>query len=184
MIITSKKIIVVDLESTCWNGPTTEISEIIEIGICELDAETGEISKARGIIIKPVKSKISKFCTELTTITQDMVDTEGISLGEAFSIIENEYDLKNNNWISYGEYDYNMFIRDSKNKSLGNPFLKNHINIKSEFARLNKLRKKGVGLRKALSMCKLEFDGTHHRGVDDAKNIAKLVYKIIKNKND
>ena len=67
----SGKIIVIDLEATCWEGkpPPGEISEIIEIGICVLDQATGAIDKNRGILIKPVHSAISPFCTQLTTIT-------------------------------------------------------------------------------------------------------------------
>ena len=38
------KIIVIDLEATCWEGdpPPGQESEIIEIGLCILDVATGE----------------------------------------------------------------------------------------------------------------------------------------------
>ena len=47
----TNKIIIIDLEATCWEGipPKGEVSEIIEIGICLLDTLTGEISDNRGI---------------------------------------------------------------------------------------------------------------------------------------
>ncbi len=68
------KIIVVDIEATCWENKVPEgmESDIIEIGICLLDIHTGEISDNRGIIVRPERSTISPFCTELTTITQEL----------------------------------------------------------------------------------------------------------------
>jgi len=62
------KIIVVDVESTCWKGKPSEgqINEIIEVGL-------GIINK-QSYIVKPKLSIISNFCTELTSITQEMVD--------------------------------------------------------------------------------------------------------------
>ena len=49
-----------------------------------------------------------------------------------------------------------------------------HINFKQWYARRNKLRRE-PGVRTALRSEKLNFIGTHHRGIDDAKNIANIV---------
>ena len=81
----TNKIIIIDLEATCWEGipPKGEVNEIIEIGICQLDTLTGEISDNRGILVKPTHSKISPFCTQLTTLTPELVAREGVSFEEA-----------------------------------------------------------------------------------------------------
>ena len=52
------QIIIIDLESTCWEDapPASERSEIIEIGVCTLDAGTGERLEQEGILVKPVYS--------------------------------------------------------------------------------------------------------------------------------
>ena len=70
------KIVVVDIEATCWEGKLPEgmISDIIEVGVCLLDVETGEITDNRGILVKPERSTISPFCTELTTITPELIE--------------------------------------------------------------------------------------------------------------
>ncbi|MEK3793401.1 hypothetical protein MKX42_16845 [Paenibacillus sp. FSL R7-0204] len=34
-------------------------------------------------------------------------------------------------------------------------------------------------MERALTMLKLPLEGTHHRGIDDAKNIAKIFGKIF-----
>lgn len=84
------KILVVDIEATCWNGPNPPgmKNDIIEIGICLLDIHTGDITDNRGIIVKPERSEVSEFCTELTTITPEMVTEQGISFKEACAILK------------------------------------------------------------------------------------------------
>lgn len=78
---TADKIIIIDLEATCWQStvPAGQENEIIEIGLAVLDAKTGKITQNKGILIKPQRSSVSPFCTELTTITQDVLDQKGIS---------------------------------------------------------------------------------------------------------
>jgi len=87
------KIVVIDIEATCWEGniPEGMSSDIIEIGVCLLDIHTGEISDNKGIMVLPERSIVSPFCTELTTITQEMLDKEGVSFKEACSILKKEY---------------------------------------------------------------------------------------------
>ena len=82
---TTDKIIIIDLEATCWQGevPKGQQNEIIEIGLAVLDSQTGIITKNQGILIKPQRSSVSPFCTELTTITQDLLDKNGVSFEEA-----------------------------------------------------------------------------------------------------
>jgi hypothetical protein len=56
-----------------------------------MNAATGKISKNEGILVKPQYSKVSPFCTELTSITQNMLDNEDIMLEEALDILRAEY---------------------------------------------------------------------------------------------
>ncbi len=172
------KIIIVDLEATCWENNRDyqkKHSEIIEIGICILDIETGNIMDNRGILIKPEDSKVSPFCERLTTISQMMLDTEGIYLKEAISILMKEYNSKNYMWASYGAYDKTMMLKQCESKSIDYPFQCNHINVKDAFKKIANLNK-SVGMKKALSILNIPLDGTHHRGIDDARNIAKILY--------
>jgi len=171
------KIIIIDLEATCWNGkvPPGEVSEIIEIGICLLDRHTGEVSKNKGILVKPEKSKISPFCTELTTLTQEMLDKEGISFEKACIILQQEFDSLQYTWASYGAYDQKMMTAQCKTFDVPYPLSQDHINVKKLFAEKKGLTKK-IGMNGALHILNMPLEGTHHRGVDDAKNIAKILY--------
>lgn len=159
--------------------PTGQESEIIEIGIALLDAETGEISDNEGILVKPKNSKVSPFCTELTTLTQQQLDEEGMSFSEACQILENKYSQYT--WASYGAYDIKMMTAQCNKRNIDYPLSESHINVKQLFAEKKGL-KKPVGMAGALYVLGIPLEGTHHRGVDDANNIAKILYWCLKNR--
>jgi inhibitor of KinA sporulation pathway (predicted exonuclease) len=75
-----KKYVIFDLEATCYDRSSDETipdgfrNEIIEIGAVMLDENGLEISRF-GKFAKPLTfPTLSKFCTKLTTITQEDVD--------------------------------------------------------------------------------------------------------------
>lgn len=176
------KINIIDIEATCWEGkddiPQGQRSEIIEIGIVQLDIKTLEISKNRGILIKPRYSTVSPFCESLTSITQEMLDKEGIDIEDAVSLMIKEYGSPFNPWGSYGFYDQRMFRELENLYGIRYPLHNRHTNVKTLFAMLQGLTKE-VGMDTALNMAGIPLEGTHHRGKDDAKNIAKLMAWII-----
>src|SRR5689334_627718 len=122
------QVLVVDIESTCWEGkpPEGEVSEIIEIGITLLDVATGDRHDKRSILVKPERSKISPFCTGLTTLTQAQVDT-GIPFAEACRILVKEYTAKERAWASFGDYDRKQFERCCTAAGVPYPFGSTHI---------------------------------------------------------
>jgi len=176
------KIIVIDLESTCWKDapPAGQKSEIIEIGICVLDTADGKITLNQGLLIKPENSEVSPFCTELTSLTTELLEKEGVTFTEACKILKNEYQANDLPWASYGNYDKNMMTNQCKSRSIVYPLSEDHINVKTEFSIHFKTKAKGMA--RALNQLNIELEGTHHRGKDDAKNIAKILFKIH-NKN-
>ena len=174
------KIVVVDIEATCWEGATPDGMEndIIEIGVCLLDVNTGEITDNRGILVKPERSNVSPFCTQLTTITKELIDAQGISFKEACAILRKEYLSQSRAWASFGAYDMKQFTRQCAALNIGYPFGPSHLNVKTLFALKNKLGHE-TGMAGALEFLQIPLKGTHHRGVDDAKNIAKILHKIL-----
>jgi inhibitor of KinA sporulation pathway (predicted exonuclease) len=178
---TTNEIIIVDLEATCWEVDgdyQKQQSEIIEIGICKLNTETGKISANEGILVKPVKSTISEFCTRLTSITPQMVEESGVSLSEACNALEKRFNSKQLTWASYGAYDRSMLKEQCAKFGISYPMSGHHINVKVLFSEVHGLTK-GIGMARALRMLKLPLEGTHHRGVDDAKNIAKILHSLL-----
>jgi inhibitor of KinA sporulation pathway (predicted exonuclease) len=79
-----------------------------------MHAKKGMVSKNEGILVKPQYSKVSLFCTELTSITQEMLDNDGILLEDALDILRLEYDSESLTWASYGNYDLNMLQKPVK----------------------------------------------------------------------
>lgn len=178
---TTDEIIVVDLEATCWEGDgdyQKQRSEIIEIGICKFDAYSGKIIANEGILVKPVRSEINEFCTRLTSITPQMVEADGVSLSEACAMLEKRYNSKQLTWASYGAYDRSMLKEQCAKFGIRYPMSGHHINVKVLFAEVHGLNK-GIGMSGALRILKLPLEGTHHRGVDDAKNIAKILRDLL-----
>jgi inhibitor of KinA sporulation pathway (predicted exonuclease) len=168
------------LEATCWEGkaPINPKSEIIEIGISILNPVSGEIYGTRSILIKPEQSEISLFCTKLTTITKELLNNEGISFLDACDILRNEY--AQYTWASYGAYDIKMLQTQCEERNIQYPLSIHHINVKKLFAEKKGLNKP-VGMAGALYILEIQLEGTHHRGVDDAKNIAKILNWCLKN---
>lgn len=177
---TTDKIIIIDLEASCWQGsvPQGQENEIIEIGLAVLDTVSGEISQNQGILVQPQRSTISPFCTELTTITQELLDDKGISFEEAIEKLVDEYRPDEYTWASYGQYDLNMLKRQCKSFGITYPMGQQHINVKTTFAEVYGLEKP-TGMNDALHILNIPLEGTHHRGVDDAKNIAKILNWIL-----
>ncbi len=173
------KIIIIDVESTCWEKapPKEQESEIIEIGICTLDVISRKRIEKESIIIKPEHSSVSEFCTQLTTLTQEEVE-KGITFNDACSILKKKYLSKKRVWASYGDYDRRQFERQCKSYNVIYPFGHTHINIKNLFAIMYKLKYE-IGMAKALELLELPLMGVHHRGIDDAWNIASILSKLL-----
>lgn len=173
----NNSIIIVDLEATCWDGPIPEgqQSEIIEIGVCLLDKATGEITANEGILIKPECSTVSPFCTRLTTLTQEQLDHHGTSFEAACTQLYDQYGSLANTWASYGAYDLNMMRAQCQERGITYPLPDNHINVKNYFGKKRGL-KRNTGMAGALEILGLPLEGTHHRGCDDALNIARIMH--------
>ncbi len=172
-------LLVIDVEATCWEGeaPAGQESEIIEIGVCTLDIATGVRRDKKSLLVKPERSQVSPFCTQLTTLTQEQV-SQGMSFAEACMILQRGYLSHDRVWASYGDYDRAQFERQCRARQIANPFGTRHINIKTLFALAYALPRE-VGMSQALDIAGIPLEGTHHRGDDDAWNIAALMGSFL-----
>ncbi len=178
----NKAIVVVDLEATCWqpgHQPPGQNQEIIEIGVAVLHP-TGEIERQTDeerLLVNPQFSKISKYCTELTGITQEMVNGAP-GFGTVLGQFEIRYDVENRTWASWGAWDQGMFEKNCNFFRAIYPFTGSYINAKDEFA-VKRGKRRGMGMARALKEIKIPLEGTHHKGNDDAYNIAKLLRWVL-----
>jgi len=173
------KILVIDLESTCWEGPPPpgQVSEIIEVGLVVVDVATLTRGQKRSILVKPVKSQVSEFCTRLTTLTADHLKDAG-TLADAAKMLKKEFASQDRLWASWGDYDRRQFERVCKEFNVGYPFGLTHLNAKALFAVAQGLDRE-IGLDMAYQRLGLTMEGTHHRGDDDAWNIAGLLCGLL-----
>lgn len=166
--------IIVDLEATCWEGVRgSPDMEIIEIGAVRLAAAAGPVVDDFARFVQPVVvRRLSDFCQQLTSIRQEDVDG-----AEPFYAVFPQFvewiGSEPFVWCSWGEYDLNQFRKDCQRHGAPLPrSFERHINLKKEFARLRKT--KVCGMSRALEAAGIPLEGTHHRAIDDARNIAKL----------
>jgi inhibitor of KinA sporulation pathway (predicted exonuclease) len=173
------QILVVDVEATCWDSapPEGQASEIIEIGVCVLDVPSGASVRKHSILVRPEVSTVSRFCTQLTTLTPDQVQ-DGVTFDHACAVLRREYAGRHRVWASYGDYDRRQFEKQCRERAIQYPFGPTHINVKNLFALTYGLPRE-IGLKRALVLAGLALEGVHHRGVDDAWNTAQLLAMLL-----
>lgn len=172
--------LIVDLEATCCDRgkiPRTRM-EIIEIGAVLQNSRTLEIEQEFQTFVKPVRTPLlTEFCTQLTTIQQADVDAAP-GFAEAIARFKEFFEAADVLFSSWGNYDKAQFEQDCRHHSVPYPFGREHMNLKAEFSRSLQLPGR-YGLSSALNKLGLSFEGTAHRGIDDVRNIARIVRQVV-----
>lgn len=174
--------IVFDLEATCWeNNDARRLNEIIEIGAVKLNDTFDIIDEFSSYVRPTINSQLSPFCRKLTTICQVNVDSAPV-FSEAMSMFENWIFSTGENvlLLSWGHYDRKQILREAAEKNYFGKSIQfleeGHRSLKHEFAKVRHI--KPCGMAKALQLLNLSLEGIHHRGIDDAKNIARI-FRIV-----
>jgi inhibitor of KinA sporulation pathway (predicted exonuclease) len=169
--------LVVDLEATCSDDGTfvREDMEIIEIGAVMVSTQTWAPLAEHQVFIRPSRHpQLTPFCKSLTTITQAEVDAGSPFPRAMESFVTWQARFDDVVLASWGAYDKKQLQLDCRNHRVRYPFGKRHLNIKQAFAKRVGI-KRGLGMKAALEVAGLPMLGTHHRGIDDARNIAALL---------
>lgn len=174
----ARPILIVDLEATCWEGQQ-EIAdmEVIELG-CVLAHQDGTIDRSFSTFVRPLeRPNLTDFCRQLTSITQDDVDAAP-GFREACGFIDTWLgSTRGLIWGSWGYYDEKQLRFEKDRHGAAPAFLDiPHVNLKKLWQKTQKC--KPAGLKGALRYHNLDFEGTPHRGIDDARNIARLLPNI------
>ncbi|ADO59448.1 3'-5' exonuclease [Paenibacillus polymyxa] len=183
--------IIVDLEATCWENDRSKRNEIIEIGAVKLDDHLNVVSEFQAFVKPKLYPQLSEFCMQLTSIEQHDVDHAA-----TFETVLEDFQswMGSNYWLcSWGYYDKKQLKSDCDLHKQPTSWLRNHISIKHQHGAILKEKlenagasksevkrvEHGVGMEKALKILKIPLEGTHHRGIDDARNIAKIFVAIF-----
>jgi 3'-5' exoribonuclease 1 len=173
--------LVLDLEATCCDKGSIAPNqmEIIEIGAVMVDSKTLTIVDEFQSFVKPTHNPmLTEFCKSLTSISQMQVD-RAPTYPEASVMLKNWLSgYSNGVFGSWGDYDRKQFQQDSNFHKVSFPIAYPHVNLKKMFSETQNLPKR-YGMAKALELASLPLAGTHHRGIDDARNIAKLLPYIL-----
>ncbi|WP_437991697.1 exonuclease domain-containing protein [Sorangium sp. So ce145] len=168
--------LVIDLEATCSDDPAfpRDEMEIIEVGAVLVDAATLRPAAELQCFVRPIRHpRLSAFCMRLTSIRQADVDAAPrfpAAAARLRELVRGRQAL----FCSWGGYDKRQLERDARRHGVALPFGGDHLNLKRAFARrLGAERELGVG--QALRRVGLSFQGTQHRAIDDARNIARLL---------
>ncbi|WP_438026041.1 exonuclease domain-containing protein [Sorangium sp. So ce233] len=168
--------LVIDLEATCSDDPAfpRDEMEIIEVGAVLVDAATLRSAAELQCFVRPIRHpRLTPFCMRLTSIRQADIDAAP-RLPSAVARLRELVRGKQALFCSWGDYDKRQLERDARRHGVALPFGREHQNLKRAFARrLGEERELGVG--QALRRVGLSFQGTQHRAIDDARNIARLL---------
>lgn len=199
-------LIVIDFEATCDSGSNPSISlsnnnqEMIEFPFVVLKLLNSSevdysvpcprfvqiVHQEQHYVIPEYTSNLTQFCTELTGITDQILQ----QFGEPLRKVIHGFDLyiqqnmKDKNFciISDGEWDLKqLLIRESKNKQI--PLLSHYY----KFFDLRKEYRKCFptvpirGLSTMVEHSGIEFVGKHHSGIDDCRTIVELINVLLGN---
>lgn len=175
------KVLVIDIEATCWekakDQPPGAKNEVIEFGIVPVLMSNLTMGIPVSILVRPKTCTVSDFCTKITTITQDMVE-KSPSYKKACKKLIEDADSKNVPWISWGEYDKKQIIYQCQFAEVSYPFGAGHWNLQNMFSVMMGLDKE-IGIVAALHLLGMEFEGTRHRAADEAYNISKVMIELF-----
>lgn len=177
--------IIFDLEATCdERGKQNFKNETIEIGAIKFNNDFKEDFFQS--FVRPIFTPMTEFCMNLTGITE-----EDVKHAPQFpTVLRNfrEWAFNNNEkdvvFCSWGFYDRNQIVLDAERHKVPVEeyifIVDNHVSLKHEYPNIfkkEKIRKKGIGLGKALKKSGMEFRGNQHRALDDAYNIGRIFIK-------
>lgn len=171
-------ILVVDLEATCADDGSIppESMEIIEIGACWATCEGVVADRFQAFVRPLVRPTLTKFCVDLLGIEQSSIDqakpfsTVALDL-QRFAL---RHRTPTSYWGSWGAYDRKQIERECQRQAVPDPIGMDHQNIKRLFAKAQRIGKE-VGMVKGCELAGVALEGAHHRALDDALNIAKLL---------
>ncbi|GAB3473450.1 3'-5' exonuclease [Azotobacter salinestris] len=172
------KWLVIDLEATTDEGGwPLEDMEIVEIGASLVDRGGHELDHFKRFVRPLRRPLLTAFCRELTRIAQSDIDS-AVPLPAVWEQFEHwlePHRPRLAGWTSWGDYDRWQLVQEWRRHGLASSLAAMpHVNLKQRFADTRQL-KHTVGLRTALQLAGMNFQGQQHRALEDARNTARLL---------
>ena len=175
-------ILIIDLEATCADDGSipAEQMEIIEVGACWATPDGQVIDRFQAFVHPVARPQLTAFCRSLTGIVQADIDAASPWPAVAADLTEFVWHHRQPGscWGSWGNYDRKQIERECARHDIADPLAElEHRNLKAAFAKRRKIKQ--VGMATALQIAGLPLEGEHHRGLDDALNIARLLPHML-----
>lgn len=185
-------IVVLDFEATCQPGGAPQPQEIIEFpSVLVSLRDRVVVEDVFSSFVRPVHHpQLSEFCTALTTIRQQDVDgappfLEVLAAHQAWLWghgLMGDEGGERSALVTCGDWDLaTMLPVQCAASGLAVSALprvyRRWINIKKVFLGAVK-GVKSLGMPSMLRALGLELEGTHHRGIDDCRNIARIALAL------
>lgn len=194
--------IVFDLEMNCWGTPILQnkkgnfvydrnkklylqstIQEVIEIGAVKLNKDLNIIETFQTFVKPTFNPYITKFCTNLTGISQNDIEFE-----RGFKKCINQF----YNWItesetfnlySWSNNDKIQILKECKEKHINSPIEtildKKFIDLQEQYTLLcGKTKNDFIGLKNAAIMLGIPFE-QHHRALEDSLVAADILLEML-----
>ncbi|MGF1468421.1 MAG: 3'-5' exonuclease [Sandaracinaceae bacterium] len=186
--------VLLDFEATCDEGAPPRPQEIIEFPSVLMSARTFEIEDEFESFVRPVHHPtLTDFCRELTGIEQSYVDraetfpavlerhlawlrdrglTSGGGREERFA------------FVTCGDWDLGTMLPrqlqvcEPPPSTVPAPY-RRWINIKRPFRAWRGTKRRTTSMVGMLEELDLELTGRHHRGIDDCRNLAKVLRRLL-----
>lgn len=171
--------VVVDLEASCWEAAwVRHRMETIEIGAVRLDQSMQVRDEFTSFVRPVVVPRLSSFCRKLTSISQEQVDAAD-TFPKAFARFLTWLGRDPYRVVTWGAFDLGQFRLDCQRHGMVFPerLAADHLNLKSEFGKWKGLKR--VSMQDALDLLGLPHIGHPHRGIDDARNIARIAQVTV-----
>ena len=177
--------LVLDFEATCDDQQPPKPQEIIEFAVLKVNAQTLETESVFHTYVRPTAHPIlTPFCTQLTGITQDQIDGKPTlsEVLEQFNLWMESNGLRDPSisfsFVTCGDWDLKTMLPGQCNhfKLPIQDYFRKWINIKIVFFNVTGVKAKGMPFM--LDHFKLQLDGRRNSGIDDSKNIAKILAKL------
>jgi inhibitor of KinA sporulation pathway (predicted exonuclease) len=174
--------LIIDLEATTEEGgwPVQDM-EIIEIGASLVDGGGHEIEHFQRFVRPTRRPHLTHFCRQLTQISQADVDAAA-PLSVVWLLFERwllAHQSQLAGWASWGDYDRVQLEQEWNTHGLHSCLRQaSHIDLKKRFAETRQLPRP-IGLKMALNLAGMQFQGQQHRALNDARNTARLLPLVL-----
>jgi inhibitor of KinA sporulation pathway (predicted exonuclease) len=166
--------VVMDLEASCWEAAwVRHRMETIEIAAVRLDEAYDAVDEFDSFVRPVAFPRLSSFCRKLTSISQEQVDAAD-TFPKAFARFVTWMGAGPRRLVTWGAFDIGQFRMDCERHGMVFPehLAADHLNLKTAFGKWKGLKR--VGMQEALDLLGLPHVGHLHRGIDDARNIARI----------